>query len=206
MKLVGELNNVLVTPPARDTYDHLQTVILRHIAESEGSRRRQFLTTEEPGDRRPSQLVHRMRELLGKNPSESQNNFLRELFVQRRPANMRMILASAGGLRKNSLTKMGGGIAEHASPSMSMVASSVSSSPPLKSGFKSFLCTFTPSSCPVMITGGQLVDPHPGAASQHLHVSRDVKGVSLLLTFKRICAGITAPMVRDLTNVQVPVL
>lgn len=64
----------------------------------------------------------------------------------------------------------------------------------------------TPSSFPVMIAGGQLVDPHLSAARQHAHAPRDARADPLILTLKRICAGTAAPAERKLADIKVLVL
>lgn len=77
---------MLAAPPPPNAYDHLKATILARTTESESSRLRQLLNAQELGDRRPTQLLHRMRQLLGMRSSEAHNNILRELFVQRLPA------------------------------------------------------------------------------------------------------------------------
>ncbi|KAM7298918.1 hypothetical protein ISCGN_019485 [Ixodes scapularis] len=63
-EVADELDDVLALPPPENAYDHIKETILARKAASEASRIQQLLTTEELGDRRPSQLLHRMRQLL----------------------------------------------------------------------------------------------------------------------------------------------
>ncbi|KAM7284534.1 uncharacterized protein ISCGN_001628 [Ixodes scapularis] len=64
-EVADELDDVLASPPPHDAYDYIKRTILAGKTESEASRLQQLLNTEELGDRRPSQLLHRMRQLLG---------------------------------------------------------------------------------------------------------------------------------------------
>lgn len=66
-----------------------------------------------------------MRQFLGERHSENQNGLRRELFVQWLPANILVILSSAGGLPLDSLAEIAHKISPYASPATSAVASSV---------------------------------------------------------------------------------
>ena len=53
-----------------------------------------MFNSEKLGDRKPTQLLRRMQQLLGDTPGVTDGSFIRELFLQRLPANVRMVLAS----------------------------------------------------------------------------------------------------------------
>ena len=55
-----------------------------------------LLTTVELGDRAPSQLLREMQRLLGESAQQIDQALIRELFLQRLPPSIRMILASTG--------------------------------------------------------------------------------------------------------------
>lgn len=120
-ELADELDDILAMPPPDDAFDHLKRTILARKTESETSRLQQLLNTEELGDRRPSQLLHRMRQLLGEQASDANNPILRELFLHRLPQGMRMALAPAADLSLDRLAEMADRVAEYATPSLSSV-------------------------------------------------------------------------------------
>lgn len=63
------LNDLLFRPSASNRYDHLKAAIHNRKIDSERSRLQQLLTAEELGDRRPSQMLRRMRQFSGDNPA-----------------------------------------------------------------------------------------------------------------------------------------
>ena len=86
-----EVRDIILTPPPDDPYDNLKTALINRITLSEQQRLQQLLHAEELGDRRPSQLLRKMDQLLGE---KDRPPFFRELFLQRLPPNVRMVLAS----------------------------------------------------------------------------------------------------------------
>ena len=78
-----EVFDLLLHPPDARPYDVLQR------------RLQQLLTSEELGDRKPSHLLRRMEQLLGDETAATDSAFVRELFLQRLPGNVRMVLASS---------------------------------------------------------------------------------------------------------------
>ncbi|XP_042150251.1 uncharacterized protein LOC121838220 [Ixodes scapularis] len=120
-EVADELDDVLASPPPDDAYNYIKRTILARKTESEASRLQQLLNTEELGDRRPSQLLHRMRQLLGEQASDTNTLILRELFLQRLPQGIRMTLAPATDLPLDRLAEMADRVAEYAAPALSSV-------------------------------------------------------------------------------------
>ena len=89
-----EVRDLILTPPTDDPYKVLKEQLVNRTAASEQRRLQQLFNAEELGDRKPSQLLRRMNQLLGDKASTTDSTFLQELFLQRLPANVRMVLAS----------------------------------------------------------------------------------------------------------------
>ena len=109
-------------------YATLKEQLIRRTAASEQRRFQQLITTEELGDRRPSQLLRRIQQLLGDSAAATDGTFVRELFLQRLPANVRMVLASTGDtVSIEELAELADKIVEVATPAISGITA-----PPLR--------------------------------------------------------------------------
>ncbi|XP_072172526.1 uncharacterized protein [Diadema setosum] len=91
--IAQEVRDLLIAKPAVQPYTTLKTALVARTSESEQRRLQQLLTEEELGDRKPTQLLRRMKQLLGDRALE--DSILRQLFVQRMPTNVQQILASS---------------------------------------------------------------------------------------------------------------
>ena len=92
-----EIRDLLLRPPAENPYNALKVQLIKRTAASEQLKLQQLISGEELGDRKPTQLLRHMQQLLGDKlgMSDDAMSFLRELFMQRLPPNVRMVLASA---------------------------------------------------------------------------------------------------------------
>nr|VZI39486.1 unnamed protein product [Spirometra erinaceieuropaei] len=81
-----------IEPPADAPYSALKAEILRLNAVSDRQRYHQLIKEESLGDRKPSELLRRMRTLLG--DMQVDENLVKEMFLERLPADVQMILAS----------------------------------------------------------------------------------------------------------------
>ena len=90
-----EIRDLILRPPGENPYDKVKEQLIKRTAASEQRRLQQLFSTEERlGDRKPTQLLRRLQQLAGDTPGLPDGTFLRELFLQRLPANVRMVLAS----------------------------------------------------------------------------------------------------------------
>ena len=119
-----EVQDLLLNPPEDQPYEKLKEQLISRIADSESQKLRQLLTAEELGDRKPSHLLRKMQALLGDKAKMIDSSLLRELFLQRLPANVQMILASADTMTINKLADMADRIMEAATPTISSVSGS----------------------------------------------------------------------------------
>ena len=93
--LALEIRDVLLNPPTQNQYDYLKETLIKRTRVSEQQRLKQLLYDEQLGDRRPSELLRCMQQHLGAHASDaSLNALLRELFLQRLPVSVRLVVAS----------------------------------------------------------------------------------------------------------------
>lgn len=123
-EIAMEVRDIILHPPERTPYDTLKDQLIARTTASEQRRLQQLFNTEELGDRKPSQLLRRMHQLLGDKAATADTAFIRELFLQRLPANVRMVLASAGGTQSLlELADLADKVMEVATPVISQVSS-----------------------------------------------------------------------------------
>jgi len=89
-----EIHDLILRPPGENPYDKVKEQLIKRTTASEQHRLQQLFSTEEHGDRKPTQLLRWLQQLAGDTPGLPDGTFLRELFLQRLPANVRMVLAS----------------------------------------------------------------------------------------------------------------
>ena len=124
-----EVRDLILKPPTVDPYTELKKQLIKRTTASEQKRLRQFFSTEELGDRTPSQLLRRMQQLLGDKAASADPSFLKELFLQRLPPNVRMVLASTKEPEKlEDLASLADRVGELATPTVSSIQTSQLSS------------------------------------------------------------------------------
>ncbi|KAM7300507.1 uncharacterized protein ISCGN_016119 [Ixodes scapularis] len=114
-----DIRDIILEPPTTNPYDNLKAELIKRTSASEHQRLQRLLTSEELGDRTPSQLLRRLQQLLGERAATFDPALLRELFLQRLPNNateekklrhlMRGVKSEIfGGLTRNPPTTVDG--------------------------------------------------------------------------------------------------
>ena len=86
-----EVRDLLLNPPTDQPYTVLKETLTRRTAESAQLRVQRLISGEELGDRKPSQLLRRMQQLVG--DASISDTFMRQLFLQRLPPNIQLVLS-----------------------------------------------------------------------------------------------------------------
>ena len=119
-ELATEVRDLIIHPPTDTPYDSLREQLIKRTTASEQRRLQQLFSTEELGDRKPAQLLRRIQQLLGEHASTTDSTFIRELFLQRLPSNVRIILASTSTTSSlNELAELADKILDVSVPSVS---------------------------------------------------------------------------------------
>ena len=121
-EVATEVRDLILKPPEINPYDTLKKELIKKTAPPEQSRLQKLFRLEELGDRKPTQLLRQMQQLLGDRAGTLDSTFLKELFLQRLPANIRMVLATAPAASTlEELAELADRVAEVATPVMAAV-------------------------------------------------------------------------------------
>lgn len=124
-EVATEVRDLILKPPEGTPYTVLKEQLIKRTAASEQRRLQQLFNAEELGDRKPSQLLRRMQQLLGDRAGVTDSTFLRELFLQRLPSNVRMVLASTSATTSlEELAELADKITEVAAPTIAATTAS----------------------------------------------------------------------------------
>ena len=113
-----EVRDLILKPPTTTQYQQLKKQLIDHTAASEQRRLQQLFNAEEFGDRKPTQLLRQMQQLLGEKASATDATFLRELLLQHLPPNVRMVLASTDTTDLQQLAQLADKIMEVSTPTV----------------------------------------------------------------------------------------
>jgi hypothetical protein len=92
-EVATEVRDVILNPPIEQPYEHLRKTLLERTSQTQRQRLQKLLSSEELGDRRPTQLLRAMEQLLGQAAATFDQRMLLQLFMQRLPQNIQQILA-----------------------------------------------------------------------------------------------------------------
>ncbi|XP_064472586.1 uncharacterized protein LOC135387161 [Ornithodoros turicata] len=120
-EVASDVTDILCAPSGPTSYDTLKAAIIQRTMASHRKRFQQLLSVEDLGDRRPSQFLRHMQTLLGDRAQTFVEALLKELFLQRLPSTMQMILATATNLSLTELALHVDKILEVAQPSLAFV-------------------------------------------------------------------------------------
>ncbi|XP_064475687.1 uncharacterized protein LOC135389578 [Ornithodoros turicata] len=86
-----EASDVLSSPPLEDPYDALKRAIISIVHPSDRQRLHELFSKEPLGDRKPSQLVRHMKQILGTAPFD--DKLFRELLLSKLPHAVQLALS-----------------------------------------------------------------------------------------------------------------
>ncbi|XP_064470083.1 uncharacterized protein LOC135384829 [Ornithodoros turicata] len=120
-EVASDVTDILCAPSGPTPYDTLKAAIIQRTMASDRKRFQQLLSAEDLGDRRPSQFLRHMQSLLGDRAQTFDEALLKELFLQRLPSTVQMILATATNLSLTELVLHADKILEVAQPSLAVM-------------------------------------------------------------------------------------
>ena len=118
-----EVHDLILSPPVHKPFKALKEALVQKTAVSEQRRLQQLFKTEELGDCKPTQLLRHMQQLLGDKATGFDPSFMRELFLQCLPTDVRLVLAStAESITSQELANLADKVMEVATPTVASVS------------------------------------------------------------------------------------
>ena len=116
----GEIRDVLLHPPENGKYDAIKQALLKQNVLSDQKRLQELLSKEDLGDRKPTQILRRMNQLVGETVFDPK--ILKALFIQKLPSAVQGILMSSDDKTELSvLAEMADKIMEVTTPQINKV-------------------------------------------------------------------------------------
>lgn len=103
-----QISDAILNPPEKDKYGNLKKCIKERYCESEQKKTQKLLSVIDLGDKRPTQLLNELSSLAG---DKVTRGFLKSLWLQRLPAQVRAILQTSD-VDLNDLAKLADSIME----------------------------------------------------------------------------------------------
>lgn len=108
-RLIGEIEDIIMSPPDVNKYQTIKEELIRRLSTSEQQRVERLLSDEQLGDRKPSAFLRHLQSLAG--PSKDVT-ILRQLWMRRLPAQVQAILAAQSDLALEKLAELADKIIE----------------------------------------------------------------------------------------------
>ncbi|XP_077516598.1 uncharacterized protein LOC144127372 [Amblyomma americanum] len=105
-EISAEVRDLLINSYATAPFDTLAAELIKRTAVSEHRRLQQLISSEELVDRKPTQSLRRLQQLLGDKATTFDQAFLLEVFLQRLPSSVRLVLVPAQGLSLEKLAQL----------------------------------------------------------------------------------------------------
>lgn len=125
-EVAAEVREVLMNPPAEEAYKKLKEELISRTTKSTQARIKQLLTSEELDGRKPTQLLRRMRHLIGTNTGLVSDALLKQIFVPRLPTHVQVMLAANDALTIDQAAELADKLMDVIGPQVSAVASASS--------------------------------------------------------------------------------
>ncbi|XP_076665014.1 uncharacterized protein LOC143367262 [Andrena cerasifolii] len=90
-KYAEEVEDIICNPPDTKKYNAIKTELIKRLSDSDKTRVRKLLETEEIGDRTPTQFWRHLKELAGSAVNE---DFLTKMWKNRLPVKTQLVLAA----------------------------------------------------------------------------------------------------------------
>ncbi|XP_077523301.1 uncharacterized protein LOC144134216 [Amblyomma americanum] len=198
-EIAAEVRDLVITPLASAPPDTLAAEPTKRSAVSEYRRLQQLIFFEQLGDRKPTQLLRRLQQLLGDKAASFDQAFLRKFFLQRLPSSVHVVLVPAQGLSLQKLAELADSITDVSYSTISLGAVPQPPTPPsslpyrvdLQSLRDDFHAQVTRLTCQIAAL----------STSRSLSPSRRQTSPCLPHLLKPATAGITSPSVKQRVGV-----
>ena len=117
--IAEEVSDVITSPPSQDKYNTLKIAVIKRFTDSQQKKLQQLLNAEELGDRKPTQLLRKMKSLIGTSNAVGED-LLKQLWMQRLPNNIQVVLTSQR-MDLDKLAELADQIMDVTSPSASAI-------------------------------------------------------------------------------------
>ncbi|XP_063384866.1 uncharacterized protein LOC134670973 [Cydia fagiglandana] len=108
-RLIGEIEDIIMSPPEHDKYKILKEELIRRLSVSEQQRVERLLSSEELGTRKPSAFLRHLQSLAG---SSKDDSILRQLWMRRLPGQVQAILTAQSDISLDKLAELADKIME----------------------------------------------------------------------------------------------